>query len=148
MSLGEAIFARLTAAQSGDTAPMTAALAVLANSTTGAGTRVYPRISDENVYPCIVYETTQEMEDSLEPLTGKEFGLSLRHVCRGEGAYKQAHLLKVNTRILLDRKRGTWGGIICKCLLQGSDEEDSADGGNQEALFFEVIDEYKVWANA
>jgi len=148
MSLGKAIYSRLTAAQTGDASAQTTALATIAAA---VGTRVYPHNSPDNLYPMIAYEIQQEDEDSLTPMTAKEFSMILTIVANGSGAYSTVQSLKAATRVLLDRKSSPnagWGGVVCKCYLKGSDEADETDAGNSDAAFFEVADTYKVWAAA
>ncbi len=145
-----AIYSRLTAAQTGDVTAQTDALAVL-TAAMGTPPRVYPGVSDQNAYPLITYESHQENEDSLTPMVGKEFTVTITITCQGTAAYVQAHTIKTATRTLLDRKTspaGGWGGINAKCYLQGSDESSEADGGNADALFYEITEEYRVWAQA
>jgi hypothetical protein len=144
--LGEAIVSRLTTAQSGDNAGQTAALGVL---TASIGTQVYPGRSDRDIYPFVAYGIRQEAEDSITARAMKEFTVTLWIETRGAGAYKQAQAIKQAIRTLLDRQGGTWGGVVVKGFwFVDSEENDSSDGGNSDALFYEVEEEYHVWAAA
>lgn len=150
--IGKAIYARLTAAQQGDLGTQTAALAALASL---IGKRVYPEISDQNLYPLVIYQVKQEEEDSITPMVAKEFTVTITMVARGQAAYGTAQTIKTNVRLLLDRQGslagGTdgWGGIQVRGFyLQPDDEAVEPDSGNPDDLFYEISDAYRVWAAA
>lgn len=146
--LGKAIFSRLTTAQTGDVSAQTTALATVAAT---VADRIYPNESPDNLYPMIVYEIRQESEDSITPMTAKEFSVTLTMAATGSGAYSTVQTLKAAVRTLLDRKTSPntgWGGVVARFFLDGSDESQENDGSNPDASYFEVVDEYRVWAQA
>ncbi len=149
VEVGNTIYARLTAAQTGDNAGQTAALAVLAAA---VGTRVYPGISDQNHYPFIDYRVHQEKEESVQVQRQKEYTLTLVIVANGASARVAAGRIQAAVHTLLDRQ--TWtvsaglGGGTTRCFLEGADEDVTAVGGNPDALYYELDEEYRVWSNA
>ncbi len=153
--LGTTIYSRLTTAQTGDgNAPRSGTVfyatktLALAYLTAQIGDRVYPGFSDQNIYPLVEYHVHQESEESIAVLTGKEFTLSINVVARGSGAKLLCNNIKNAIRALLDRETGAWdGAITAKCFFQGSDDNSESEGANADALFYEVQDEYRVYAN-
>jgi hypothetical protein len=148
--LGRAIFARLTAAQPGDTGDDTDALAVI---TPMVGRRVYPLVSQDGVYPLITYQTHKEAEGSITALATKEFTVTLTIETKKDAAHPAAYsdltTLAVAVQKLLDRRGGTWGGIPVKGFyFKGADEDSFSNEQNAEEIFYQAEHEYRVWAQA
>lgn len=149
-ALGKAIVSRLTAAQTADTSDQTDALAIL---TAKIGPRVYPLISPENIYHLITYQIHGEDEQTVQPLATKEFTVTLTIETKKDAAHPNAYTdldtIATAVKALLDRKGGTWGTVPVRGFyFKGSEEDSFADEQNAEELFYQVDQEYRVWAQA
>ncbi len=145
-TVAQAIFSRLSAAQSGDTAGLTAALATVAGYVgTGTAARVYPNISDDETYPLIVYDITQEEDEAIQSRTTKEYTMYVTGVVTGQGAYLDVHTMMDAVRTLLDRQTGTWASIAIRCFFKRRNERRESDGPDN--LYYEIEDEYHIFAN-
>ena len=132
--IGDAIFARLST-----NSPVAAVV----------GTRIYPEVSTENVYPLIVYAAEPAGETCLGPPSRlRQYALAVTCEAR---TYQGAQDLAAIVKAALSKTDGVceyWGDTVTvqSCIYENATDGHDTDDANPERIFYFCEQTYSLWA--